>query len=245
MFTAHNSWLFEPERQVLRLIIHVHLSRNWPNLNIVAEKATFVAIFATLGLTVNIGLSDILFKDYRRRVLNLLLLRPDKTFHVREVARLTGTVAGTTGRELKKLAQAGVLDAEQRGNQLLYRANQQCPIFSELASILRKTSGLADVLIEALLPLAEQIDAAFVFGSVASGKESQHSDIDVCVIGDVSFADVVNALYDTQDVLQREINPKCYSKKEWLEQKAKPSAFFNELLNKDVINLIGDRDDIR
>lgn len=214
-------------------------------MNIVAKKATFVAIFATFGLTVTIGLSDILFKDYRRRVLSLLLLRPDQSFHVREVARLTGTVAGTTGRELKKLAQAGILDAEQRGNQLLYRANQQCSIFSELASILRKTSGLADVLIEALLPLAEQIDAAFVFGSVASGKESQHSDIDVCVIGDVSFADVVNALYDTQDVLQREINPKCYSKKEWLEQKAKPSAFFNELLNKDVINLIGDRDDIR
>ncbi len=192
----------------------------------------------------NIGLSDILFKDYRRRVLSLLLLRPEQSFHVREVARLTGTVAGTTGRELKKLAQAGVLKSEARGNQVLYGANQHCPIFNELASILRKTSGLADVLIEALLPLAEQIDAAFVFGSVASGKDSQHSDIDVCVIGEVSFTDVVNALYDTQDVLQREINPKCYSKKEWLEQKAKPSAFFGELINKDVINLIGDRDDI-
>jgi DNA-binding transcriptional ArsR family regulator len=128
------------------------------------------------------GLSDILFKDYRKRVLSLLLLRPEQKIHVREVARLTGTVAGTTGRELKKLAQAGLLLAEQRGNQLLYCANQQCPIYSELASILRKTSGLAEVLIEAMLPLSAQEDAAFVFGSVASAKEAQYSDIDVCVV---------------------------------------------------------------
>ncbi|MCH8847341.1 MAG: nucleotidyltransferase domain-containing protein, partial [Proteobacteria bacterium] len=39
-------------------------------------------------------LAEILFKDYRRRVLALLLLNPDKRYHVREIARLTGTVAG-------------------------------------------------------------------------------------------------------------------------------------------------------
>lgn len=198
-----------------------------------------------LGVFMSLGLSDILFKDYRRRILNLLLLRPEQNFHVREVARLTGTIAGNTGRELKKLAQVGILLAEQRGNQLLYCANQQCPIYKELASILRKTSGLADVLIEALLPLASKIDVAFVFGSMASGKASQYSDVDICIIGDAEFTDVTQVLYDAQDVLQREINPKCFAKSEWLAQKASPTVFFKELINKDVINLIGNRDDIR
>lgn len=190
------------------------------------------------------SLSDILFKDYRRRVLSLLLLHPDEYYHVREVARLTGTVAGTISRELKKLAEAGVLEQSSRGNQVAYRANQQCPIFTELASVMRKTSGLADVLIEALLPLADRIEAAFIFGSVASGRANNNSDIDVCVVGSVAFKDVVHALYDVQEVLQREINPKCFTVNEWLEQKSAPSAFFKELLNRDVINLIGSRDDI-
>lgn len=190
-------------------------------------------------------LSSILFKDYRRRILNLLLLHPQEQFHVREVARLTGTIAGTTGRELKKLEEAGLLNASRRGNHLLYRANQNCPIFGELASILRKTSGLADVLAKALLPIQDQIHAAFVYGSVASGKAGIHSDVDLCIIGEVLFSEIVNCLYDTQNTLGREINPKCFSLNEWQSQCINPSAFMEELLHKDVINIIGDRDDFR
>lgn len=190
-------------------------------------------------------LSDILFKDYRKRVLSLLLLHPDEHYHVREIARLTGTVAGTTGRELKNLAQSGILKQKKRGNQLEYSANRECPIFEELESIVRKTSGMAEVLAEALLPLSAKIEVAFIFGSVASGKAGSNSDVDLCIVGDVAFTDVVHALDDLQDVLQREINPKCFSLSEWQSQRAQPSVFFEELLNKDVINVIGSRDDIR
>ena len=51
-------------------------------------------------------LAELLFKDYRRRVLGLLLMHTDKRYHVREIARLTGTVAGTLHKELARLADA-------------------------------------------------------------------------------------------------------------------------------------------
>lgn len=190
-------------------------------------------------------LSEILFKGYRRRLLGLLLLHPDENYHVREIARLTATVAGTANKELKKLAAAGLLLKEKRGNQLLYQANKACVVYDELARILRKTSGLADVLAEALLPLAERIDVAFVFGSIASGKATSNSDIDICIVGDVSFGDAARALYDAQAVLQREINTKCFGREEWRQHLQNPSVFIRELLEKPVINLIGNRDDFR
>ncbi len=190
-------------------------------------------------------LTDILFKDYRKRILGLLLLHPEQVYHVREVARLTGTIAGTTGRELKKLAESGLLLSARQGNQVTYTANRQCPIYDELASILRKTSGLADVLAEALLPLQGEIEAAFVFGSVAKNRANQNSDVDVCVIGEVTYSDVINAFYDVQERLGREINPKCFSVSEWLEHLENPSPFFKDLLSDDVIPIIGDRDDIK
>lgn len=87
-------------------------------------------------------LADILFKEYRKRVLSLLLLRPDQAFHVREIARLTGTVPGTLHKELSKLADADILIKTSRGNQVSYQANPNCLIFEELSSILRKTFGL-------------------------------------------------------------------------------------------------------
>lgn len=189
-------------------------------------------------------LSHLLFKEYRRRVLGLLLLRPDQTYHVREIARLTDTVPGTLHKELTKLAEVGVLSKTRHGNQVSYQANRECVIYEELASILRKTSGVADVLVDALAPLAERIDVALVFGSVASGKATLGSDIDLLLVGKVGFSEVVKALYPAQQELGREINPKLYSQPEWQEAKKESSAFIRDLLTKPVINVIGGKDDL-
>ena len=65
---------------------------------------------------------------------------------MREIARLTGTVAGTLHKELARLAEAGILIKSVSGNQVRYGANREGLIFEELAAILRKTSGVVDVL---------------------------------------------------------------------------------------------------
>ena len=188
-------------------------------------------------------LAELLFKDYRRRVLGLLLLQADKRYHVREIARLTGTVAGTLHKELARLADAGLLLKETVGNQVLYGANQDCPIFEELASIFRKTSGVADVLADALKPLSDKIVAAFVFGSMASGKETAGSDVDLLVIGGAGFSEVAEAVYSAQEVLGREINPKVYSMDEWKQMLEKKGAFIKELLAKPKLFVTGSEDE--
>jgi predicted nucleotidyltransferase/predicted transcriptional regulator len=214
-------------------------------LTIEAKKATNEVKIATPGLASMSALIELLFKDYRRRVLGLLLLHPDNAYHVREIARLTGTVAGTLHKELTKLAEVGLLQKLAQGNQVLYQANRQSLIFEELASILRKTSGIAEVLADALAAHLQQIDFACVFGSVASGKASATSDIDVLIVGDLNFGDAVKALYPAQAVLAREINPKIYTANEWRKTQQENSAFINELLTKPRINIIGDMDDFR
>jgi len=189
-------------------------------------------------------LASLLFKDYRRRVLGLLLLHPEQAYHVREVARLTGTVAGTLHKELARLFEAGVLLKEVRGNQVLYSANRDCPIFPELASILRKTSGMVEVLADALAPLHEHIDIAFVFGSMASGKENSGSDVDLLLVGDVSYSEVVRALYPAQETLGREINPKLFNDKEWQQMLQNKDAFVKELLAKPKLFVVGTSDEL-
>jgi DNA-binding transcriptional ArsR family regulator len=189
-------------------------------------------------------LADILFKEQRRRVLGLLLLNPERSYHVREIARLTGTTAGTIHRELKKLAEAGILSTSKLGNQVHYKANQGCPVYMELASLLRKTSGLADVVRGALMVLVDDIEAAFIFGSMASGGAGNYSDVDLCVIGRVPFGEVVKALYDCHQVLGREINPKRFSVDEWQQAVRDNTVFVQELLTAPAINLIGNRDDL-
>lgn len=188
--------------------------------------------------------TSFLFPEYRRRVLGLLLLHPETRYHVREIARLTNTVAGSLHRELSKLAQAQVLIREISGNQVYYQANLSFPIFEELASILRKTSGLVDVLANALAPLADKIEVAFVFGSAGRGAESLGSDVDVLIIGEVSFADAVYALYSAQAIVGREINPKVYQKAEWQKLINNKNAFVQEIRNKPKLFIIGAANDV-
>jgi len=189
------------------------------------------------------SLPSLLFPEYRRRVLGLLLLRPEEALHGREVARRTGLPAGTITRELTKLAQAGLLKREKRGNQQVYSANTAGPIFAELASILRKTSGLADVLTEALTPLTPKLGFAFVFGSVARGQETAGSDVDLMLIGDIGFRDAVEVLHPAQTVLAREINPKVFATSEFAI-KARTEPFLRDVLAKPKIFLIGNAHDL-
>ncbi|QEI09563.1 nucleotidyltransferase domain-containing protein [Pigmentiphaga aceris] len=184
------------------------------------------------------SLAATLFPEYRRRVLGLLLLRPEEALHGREIARRTGLPAGTITRELTRLAEVGLLARERRGNQVLYWADTNCPVFAEVASILRKTSGVVDVLVQALTTVMPQLRVAFVFGSVAQGRETAGSDVDVMLIGDIGFAQAVELLHPAQASLGREINPKVFSELAFVSS-LRTQAFLHDVLSKPKLFLTG------
>lgn len=187
-------------------------------------------------------LADLLFGSYRKKVLSQLLLHPDTDYHVRELARQTNTSAGTLHKELARLAAAGLLLRKKQGNQVRYQANQRCPVFNELAGLLRKTTGAAEVLTSTLLSL--QPSLALIFGSVASGTETATSDVDVLVITDAGFADVVRAIHPAQAELGREINPVVYSTQEFRRKAQEQDPFVQDLLVKPRIFLMGTPHDL-
>ena len=185
-------------------------------------------------------LVEVLFGAYRRQILALLLLRPDESFYVREIGRLTGVPAGSLHRELKLLSDAGLLQRSAAGNQVRYQVDRACPIREELAGIFRKTAGLADVLREALAPIAGKIRLAFIFGSVAQGKERAASDVDVLVVGSASFAAVVEALSRASKRLRREVNPVVMTKAAFETKLASRDRFVARVAREPKIFLVGD-----
>jgi predicted nucleotidyltransferase len=189
-------------------------------------------------------LVEVLFGAYRRQILALLLLRPDESLYVREIARLSGVPAGSLHRELKLLAESGLLTRTESGNQVRYQLDQNCPIHEELAGIFRKTAGLADVLRDALGPFTKKISLAFVFGSVAAGKERATSDVDVLVVGSVKFATVVGALTPAGEKLRRAINPVVMTRASFVMKLREGDRFVSRLANEPKIFLIGDASDL-
>lgn len=179
----------------------------------------------------------------RSAVLGTLFLRPEVSLHVRELARLAGVSAGSLHRELRTLSEVGLLVRQEIGRQVYYRANQASPVFAELAGLLRKTSGLADVLREALTPLGRKVSLAFIYGSVAVGAEGPSSDVDVMVLGSASFADVVRALSPTHAALQREVNPTVMRMREFEQHFAAGDGFARSVAKGKRLWLMGGEDD--
>ena len=156
----------------------------------------------------------ILFGKTRRAVLSLLFTHLGESFYLRQIVRLTNMGLGPVQRELKTLTDAGIINREKSGNQVYFNANEKSPIYSELKTIIVKTSGVADVISKSLAPLAEKIKLAFIYGSFAKGGEGRRSDIDILIVGDASLREVVAALHKAHDILMREINPVTFSEKE-------------------------------
>jgi predicted nucleotidyltransferase len=186
---------------------------------------------------------ELLFGGYRRKILGLLLLREDP-LHVREIGRLTGVPPGSLHRELRSLAEVGLLSRAAAGNQVRYSANKGNPIYSELAEIFRKTVGLADIIREALTPYAAEIKAAFIFGSVARAEETSSSDVDVMIVGDLPFVRAVTALAPLRERLGREINPVVIRAEDLHRKRSSGDDFICRVMNEPKLFLIGDAHDV-
>jgi len=190
-------------------------------------------------------LSNILFSGSRRLILALLYGHVDEQFYLREIARRAGTGIGATQRELRQLSEAGLIQGIRRGHQIYYQANRKNPIFAEVKSILAKTSGLRDVLDEILAPFADRIRLAFVYGSVARGQERTSSDVDLMVVGDVSFSDIASALSQSEAKIGREVNPTVYGVREFHEKLAGKNHFLSTVAKDKKLYVIGDESEFR
>jgi len=211
-------------------------------LTTVTQGVTIVIKMKTV--TGNKNLSSILFTKTRRAVLSLLYGHVDESFYFRQIVRTTGAGLGPLQRELKNLTDTGIIIREVQGRQVYYRANTRCPIFDELKIIVRKTFGVADVIRHSLAAVADRIQVAFIFGSIASGNAGKASDIDVMIVGDVSFGDIVTLLSGTEEQLGREINSVVYPVAEFKQKAKGDHHFVKSVLEGEKIFLVGDEGEL-
>ena len=182
-----------------------------------------------------------LFGKGRRNVLAALFANPEREMYLREIIEAVGTGAGQVQRELENLYRARLVLRERKGKQLYYRPDPRAPIFEELKSIVLKTFGVADTLRDALAPHAARIDAAFIYGSVASQQDTAASDIDLLVVSDrVAPSDLSEDLASVENRLKRKVSLLTYGRKEFRERVREQHHFVTKVLERPRIMLIGD-----
>ena len=219
----------------------VSLIKTMKDLHIVSNMSTIVPIMSTIEKDLLSGL----FGKTRKSILALLYTHPDESFYLRQILRLAGVAHGAGQRELKWLAESGIITRRVSGNQVYFQVNRNFPIYPELQTLIIKTAGIVDVLKTALAQLSDRIKFALIYGSAAKGETSKWSDIDVLVVGDVSFAEIGEKLIPAQKTLQREINPSVYSFAEFESKLKQKHHFLGSVLEDEYILLIGNEDELR
>lgn len=188
------------------------------------------------------SLASALFGRTRRAVLGLLYAEPDKAFYLSEIVRRAGAGRGAVQRELKRLSQARIVTRSRRGRQVYYQANPKSPVFEELRGLVLKTVGLADVLREALSPLADHIETAFVYGSRATGEATASSDVDLMVVGAVEELSLHEAIRSAEERLGRTVNYVLLAPEEFQRRRQEEGGFVSRVLAADTIDILGDPD---
>ena len=188
-------------------------------------------------------LADALFTSTQQRVLGLLFGQPDREFFVTEIIALAGSGRGAVQRELVRLAGSGLAAVSRAGNRKHYRANRKSPLFDEICSIVRKTIGLEESVRNALEPLADRLNLALLFGSVARGTDTAASDIDLLLVSDdLTLEAVYAALEPVERSLGRLVNPTVYTSAEFEERRAANAGFLTRILHGPHVVLAGSPD---
>lgn len=188
-------------------------------------------------------LATTLFGKTRRSVLAKLFLDPQRDFRLRELARLTGISAGSVQHEIRQLVAADIVSRDEKGGLVTYRANPRCQIFEALRTIVEKTSGIDDLVREALQPAADKIRFAFIYGSIAKGVNRARSDLDLLVVGSIEFADLVGLLTSVEERIGREISPRLLSEKEFRLRLKRRDRFLTAVMEGPKIAVLGNSDD--
>ena len=187
------------------------------------------------------SIASSLFSDSQTRLLPWLFGQPERSYHLSELRRLTALGSASLQRELNRLEESQLVQSTRVGNLRCFQANAQSPVYAELVALTRKTMGAAPLLLQALQPMADRIETAFIFGSMAKGTDTASSDVDVLLVGKgLVLSDILQLLLPIETTLGRKINPTCYTLSEYAKRLAEPDSFVNRILTQPTLPLIGD-----
>jgi predicted nucleotidyltransferase len=190
-------------------------------------------------------IQDALFSSVQQRVLGILFGQPDRQFQSAEIIRMASSGTGAVHRQLSTLAASGLLNVTRIGNQKHYQANPNSPVYDELCGLIRKTVGLVVPIRDALEVYRDQIDVAFVYGSVARNEDSARSDIDLMIFGDeLDYVGIYKMIKSAEDILHRPLNPKLTTLDEWRKKISKGNSFIAKVAKQPKLFIYGSDDDL-
>ncbi|MHB8903602.1 MAG: nucleotidyltransferase domain-containing protein [Patescibacteria group bacterium] len=177
-------------------------------------------------------------KNGKGEILKLLFADPDKEYYLREIAKKLGKEPSHYQRYLEELVKDGILQDERKGNMRFFKLNKNYHLFAEIKSIVSKTLGIESKL-KNLVNKFNDLECAFLFGSIAKNEENNNSDVDLMLIGKIDQNILINEVSKLEKEINREINYHIFSPEEIIKKIKEKDSFFINVFSSLFISLKG------
>jgi DNA-binding transcriptional ArsR family regulator len=177
--------------------------------------------------------------EARAKILTALLLGATDRYYVRNLAQRLSLPPTAVSRELVTLERLGLVRRRTEGRRLYCELNREASVLPELRALVLKLGGIADALRAALAGRQDDIRWAFLYGSMASGRDTAASDVDLFVVGEIGSPELADLLRPTAEVLGRAINPYLVAPEEFREKRRGGHHFVGRVLAGPKVDLIG------
>jgi predicted transcriptional regulator len=176
-------------------------------------------------------------------LLGLLLLQPDRTWTLDQLATLLNAPASSVHRELGRAVSAGLVRRDDRQRPHLYAAAADSPAYKPLKQLLDLTVGLPERLADALSSV-DGIRAAAIHGSWAKGRITPDSDLDVIVVTDGDRSAAQRAVRRVGRQIGRQSDGSVLSPRAFAVMLAEHNPFLEGILRGPRIDVVGDLDEL-
>ena len=159
-------------------------------------------------------LSGIIGSKTRIKLLVRLFFNPHTRSYLRELSKEFNVSTNSVREELNQLKGAQLLTHERRGRQVLYKANENHPLFDELRSMVSKVIGI-DQVIDGIVNRLGELEQAYLIGDYAEGKDT--GIIDLVLVGNIDHYHLNDLSRKTERYIKRKIRSLVVSQDEYAE----------------------------
>ncbi len=186
-------------------------------------------------------LKELFVSEVRIKILKLLILNPDKNYHVRAIVREVGAEINAVRRELENLTKINLLRRRQSSNRIYYVADMAHLYYSDLLSLLGKEEGLGGVVLKHARELGD-IQFAVLSKSFLHGRPSSQLEVDLFLVGMLKMDKLEKVINEYQTKFGREVNYSTMTSEEFRHRKRSNDQFVVTFLTKGRSMLIGDEE---
>lgn len=176
--------------------------------------------------------------EMQLRMLALLLLQPERSWTLHELAQTLAAPRSSVHRELERAQAAGIVRRDATARPHLFRAAADDPLHEPLATLMRRSVGVEEQLRDVLD--RPDVLAAVIHGSWATGTRGPGSDIDVLVVGDADLRGLRRTVRPIGKAAGRTIDVTVVTANELRTAVGNDSSFVRRLFDDPVISLVGD-----